>query len=78
MPESQANGLLYSDRTPKIPFEAIAEATVIVPEVQDTGASTPAPRRLKARMALPNVAPEGPAQTEDVPSLSLSPAHSSV
>jgi beta-galactosidase/beta-glucuronidase len=74
----ETNGLLYSDRTPKFSFDAIAEATGIVPEPKDTGASTPDATRLKARMALPDVSPDGPVESEDVPSASLPPAGSPV
>ena len=74
----ETNGLLYADRTPKFSLDAIAEASGIVPEMKDTGASTPDPTRLKARMALPAQAPEGPQQTAETPSASLPPAGSSV
>jgi len=70
-------GFLYADRTPKFPFESIAEATGIVPEIRDAGASTPDNTRMKARMALPDPNPNGPEESEAIPSASLPPSGSS-
>jgi beta-galactosidase/beta-glucuronidase len=53
----ESNGLLFSDRTPKIPIEDIAAATAGIPRRRSEDAPKPAPR---TETAARDIAPGGP------------------